>query len=79
MVSFNLPDELDLLVHEIPKGTQDDWKGLKRRLEFHLAVIESQIGSLEEYQSLDETPLPLRPEINKPLQAYIGFVPLLHS
>jgi len=56
-----------------------DWKDLICRLKFHLTAIESQTNSLEEDQSLDETPLPLHPDIEKPLQVYVELVQLLRS
>ena len=58
---------------------EDDWGDLIRRLKSHLAAIESQTNSLEEDQSLDETPLPLHPDIVKPLQDYVELVQLLRS
>ena len=58
---------------------EDDWKDLIRRLKSHLAAFQSQTNNLEEDQSLDETPLPLHPDIVKPLQVYVELVQLLRS
>jgi len=58
---------------------EDDWKDLTRRLKSHLTAFESQTNSLEEDQSLDETPLPLHPDIEKPLQVYVELVQHVRS
>jgi len=58
---------------------EDDWKDLICRLKSHLTAIESQTNSLEEDQSLDKTPLPLHPDIVKPLQDYVELVQPLRS
>ena len=58
---------------------EDDWMDLIRRLKSHLTVIESQTNSLEEDQSLAETPPPFHPDIVKALQVYAELVQLLRS
>ena len=57
----------------------DDWKALIRRLKSHLTAIESHTKSLEEDQSLGETPPTLHPGIQEPLRVYVELVQLLRS
>jgi hypothetical protein len=48
-----------------------DWKGLINRLKFHIMTIQSQTKSLEEDQSMDESPPPFDLGIKKPLHDYV--------
>jgi hypothetical protein len=51
-----------------------DWSGLISTIRLHIATVESQTSSLEEDQSIDESPPPLNTDIEKPLQDYIRLV-----
>lgn len=51
----------------------EDWKGLVKRLGFHLATVENHLIKLEEDEGIDGTAPSLDQTIREPLETYARF------
>ncbi|KAG8753295.1 WD_REPEATS_REGION domain-containing protein [Serendipita sp. 396] len=73
-------DVLQAVIQTIVENAENqEWAGLMKMLNFHLATVENQLVKLDEDRKIDEPTLPFDPMVKEPLQSYASKLQDIYS